>query len=59
MITLERVGLLTGTALPDLCASLSQMKQHPSLLAGEHTTCLPPMPSFLSCVSPSGTSAQR
>ena len=36
MITLERVGLLTGTALLNLFARLRLMQQHPSSPAGEH-----------------------
>ena len=50
MITLERVGSLTGTAQPNLCASLSQVKQHPSSLAGEHTS-LPPSDAIISPLS--------
>lgn len=54
MITLARVGCITGTALPNNYASLSQVQQPPSLLAGEHITSsiFIDAVSRLSCVKP-------
>ena len=38
MITLARAGWITGTALPNSCASLRQVQKPPSSPAGEHIT---------------------